>query len=261
MVPGNLFQKHYAFLSLVFAAVLMSSCSSGGPKIKPQASDSGSALYSEGSDMQPAQQVEEYVEDPNEPERIVEIETDYGTMVAKLYNGTPKHRDNFIKLAEDGFYDDLLFHRVMNRFMIQGGDPDSKGAPAGEQLGSGGPGYTVPAEFTPRYVHKKGALCAARQPDQVNPQKASSGSQFYIVHGTAITEDNWPAYEQQKFYGSEQKNQYIDAGAGYPPLDGEYTVFGEVISGLEVIDQIAAVKVDPRNRPEEDVKMKVRVIE
>ena len=196
------------------------------------------------------------------PERcLVEIETDFGTMTAELYNSTPKHRDNFIKLAEEGYYNDLLFHRVMNGFMIQGGDPQSRNAPAGKQLGMGGPSYQVPSEFVDSLVHVKGALAAARTPDQVNPEKKSSGSQFYIVHGGPVKEEMLNQIEAAKgfHYTPEQRKEYLEIG-GYPPLDRDYTVFGRVIKGLDVIDKIAATKTAPGDRPVQDVKMKMRVI-
>lgn len=183
----------------------------------------------------------------------VKISTDYGDMIAILYNETPLHRDNFIKLAKSGFYDGLIFHRVINSFMIQGGDPNSKGASFATQLGSGGPGYTIPAEIKPGLFHKKGALSAARLGDGANPEKRSSGSQFYIVQGTKYPSFNSPNPEINKVYTTV---------GGTPHLDGGYTVFGEVIQGLEVIDKIAAVKVRPGdNRPLEDVKMKVTIIQ
>ena len=190
---------------------------------------------------------------------MAEIETDFGVMKVQLYNSTPAHRDNFIKLANDGFYDDLLFHRVINNFMIQGGDPESKGAPAGKRLGGGGPGYTIPAEIGAPHI--KGALSAARQGDAVNPQKASSGSQFYIVHGTPLADERLEFFEKQKNikYNDAHKAKYLERG-GYPGLDGDYTVFGEVVEGLDVIDKIASVQVAPGDRPVEDVKMKVRII-
>ncbi len=196
------------------------------------------------------------------PEKcLVEIETDFGIMIAELSDATPLHRDNFSKLAEEGFYNDLLFHRVMQNFMIQGGDPKSKNAPAGSPLGGGSPGYEVPAEFTTNLVHVKGALAAARTPDRVNPEKKSSGSQFYIVHGKPITEDVLDRMEGKKDirYTPEQRKTYLENG-GFPSLDQNYTVFGQVISGFEVIDKIAAAKRDGRNRPEADIKMKVRLI-
>jgi len=189
---------------------------------------------------------------------LVEIETNFGTMVVHLYDDTPKHRDNFIKLAEENFYDDLLFHRVINGFMIQGGDPKSRGADAKARLGSGGPGYQVPAEFVDTLAHIKGALAAARTN---NPEKKSSGSQFYIVHGKKVSEQQIAMMESQKGirYSPEQREIYANQG-GTPFLDQEYTVFGQVIEGLDVIDKIAAVKTAPGDRPKEDVWMKVRVI-
>lgn len=196
------------------------------------------------------------------PEKcLVEIETDFGIMIAELSDETPLHRDNFSKLAEEGFYNGLLFHRVMQNFMIQGGDPKSKNAPAGSSLGGGGPGYQVPAEFNPNLVHVKGALAAARMPDQVNPNKESSGSQFYIVHGKYIDNNTLDKMEGRNDirYTPEQRKAYLENG-GFPSLDLNYTVFGQVISGFEVIDKIAAVRRDGRNRPEVDVKMKVRLI-
>lgn len=186
-----------------------------------------------------------------------EITTDFGTIEVILYNNTPKHRDNFIKLAEEGFYDDLLFHRVVNGFMIQGGDPDSKDAAPGQALGRGGPGYQIDAEIGA--PHLRGALAAARDG---NPLKRSSGSQFYIVQGRPVTEEALNQMEAQKSikYSPEQREVYKNEG-GSPFLDGEYTVFGEVISGMEVVDQIAEMNTDPNNRPTEDVRMKVRILD
>jgi len=197
----------------------------------------------------------------------VEITTPQGVMVVELYNETPQHRDNFIKLAGEGFYDDLLFHRVMKNFMIQGGDPNSRDAKPGTALGTGGPGYTVPAEFEPQFVHTKGALCSARQPDRSNPQRASSGSQFYIVQGNPMTPNQLATFASRISqstgkpfaYMPEQVAAYVELG-GYPPLDTQYTVFGRVIKGLEVIDAIADQTVDSRNRPLEDLKMTVKVL-
>lgn len=192
----------------------------------------------------------------------VKIETSMGDMVVKLYNETPKHRDNFIKLVKDGSYNDLLFHRVINNFMIQGGDPNSRGAKPGQMLGDGGVGYTIPAEFNPALIHKKGALAAARQGDEVNPNKESSGCQFYIVHGDLWNADKLKMVERRmgKTFTAEQAEVYATLG-GTPFLDGDYTVFGEVIEGLEVIDKIAAVKCGPMDRPVEDVKMRLTIIE
>jgi cyclophilin family peptidyl-prolyl cis-trans isomerase len=160
-------------------------------------------------------------------ETKVLIETTLGDIKIKLYNETPLHRDNFIALVEKKFYDGVLFHRVIKNFMIQAGDPDSKDAPSGKQLGAGGPGYTIPAEILPQFIHKKGAVAAARTGDFVNPQRASSGSQFYIVQNES----------------------------GTPYLNGSYSVFGEVLEGLEVVDKIADVKTAFADRPEEDVKI------
>jgi len=190
----------------------------------------------------------------SDPYQYATIETEFGNVTVKLYNSTPQHRDNFMKLAGEGFYEDLLFHRVISGFMIQGGDPESKGAPAGKSLGSGGPGYQIPAEIGAPHI--KGALAAARNG---NPEKKSSGSQFYIVHGKPVTDVQLDQIERQKNikYTPEQRSLYKSMG-GAPFLDMEYTVYGEVVSGLEVIDKIAAVQTAPGDRPVEDVKMKVR---
>ena len=197
-----------------------------------------------------------------EKEYYVKIETSYGDMVVKLYNETPKHRDNFLKLVKDGTYNDLLFHRVINQFMIQGGDPNSRNAKPGQMLGDGELGYTIPAEFVPGLYHKKGALAAARQADQVNPEKRSSSCQFYIVQGNKWDAAKLKMVEQRygKSFSEEQAKVYATLG-GTPFLDGDYTVFGEVVEGLEVVDKIAAVKCGPMDRPVEDVKMKMSIIE
>ncbi|MCL1850854.1 MAG: peptidylprolyl isomerase [Bacteroidetes bacterium] len=168
-----------------------------------------------------------------EPKKVQEvmqeviIETSLGNITIALYNETPLHRDNFIKLANDHFYDGVLFHRIIQNFMIQAGDPDSKGAAKGQRLGMGGPGYTIPAEILPQFSHKKGTLAAARQGDQVNPKRESSGSQFYIV----------------------------DNPNGAHHLDGAYTIFGEVIKGLDVVDKIASQPKDQADRPLTDIKI------
>jgi len=240
------------------------------------------------------------------------ISTSFGDIKIELYNETPLHRDNFIKLVNEGFYNDLLFHRVINNFMIQRGDPNSKGAMAGQSLGSGGPEYQIPAEFNSTFYHKKGALAAARQGDQGNPERKSSGSQFYIIHGTVYRTGQLDTLEMRMNAGLQQqlmRTYYNDAQdelnkfreakdeagfnkkiteirakadsasrvadgvtmpenrkkdystiGGYPSLDGAYTIFGQVIEGLEVIDKIAAVKTDQRNRPVEDVVMKIEVV-
>lgn len=247
-------------------------------------------------------------------ETKLKIETTAGDIVVKLYNETPQHRDNFIKLAENGTYEGTLFHRVIKDFMIQAGDPDSKNASKGQMLGAGDVGYTIPAEFVyPKYFHKKGALSAARQGDNVNPQKASSGCQFYIVTGKVYSDSALLSMEQQmnqmRFnnlfntlaskhakdiykmrkagdqeglmnlqdtliaqvekqladqpefrFTPEQVKAYTTVG-GTPHLDGEYTVFGEVLEGMDVVDKIQRVKTDRNDRPEEDVKIiKVEVL-
>lgn len=194
------------------------------------------------------------------PERcIFEIETEFGTMTGELYNATPQHRDNFIKLAEEGFYNDLLFHRVINGFMIQGGDPQSRNAPAGQMLGMGDPGYTIPAEFVDSLVHLKGSLCAARTN---NPEKRSSGSQFYIVHGNGpLTDATLDQVESMKrfHYTPEQRAAYKSIG-GTPHLDRDYTVYGRITKGLDVLDKIATTQTGQADRPVKDVKMTIRVI-
>lgn len=250
-----------------------------------------------------------------EKETVLKIETSMGDIKVKLYNETPKHRDNFIKLAKDGTYNGTLFHRVIKDFMVQAGDPESKNAPKGKMLGSGDVGYTVPAEFVyPKYFHKKSALSAARQGDEVNPKKESSGCQFYIVTGKVFNDSTLLNMEQQKnqnkvteafnalaqkhmkeiykmrkandqdglyalqdtlfiqaeaeaakqpdfHFTPEQIKAYTTVG-GTPHLDGEYTVFGEVVEGMDIVDKIQQVKTDRSDRPEEDVKIiNVSVIE
>ncbi len=208
-----------------------------------------------------AQKVDKQKKDGSK-EYYVKIETSYGDMVVKLYNETPLHRDNFIKLVKDGTYDGLIFHRVINQFMIQGGDPKSRDAKPGQMLGDGELGYTIPAEFVPGLFHKKGALAAARQGDEVNPKKASSSCQFYIVQGTTWDANRLKMVEQRmgKSFTAEEAEVYATLG-GTPFLDGDYTVFGEVVEGMEVIDKIAAVPCGPMDRPIEDVKMKMSIIE
>lgn len=202
-----------------------------------------------------------YKKEQTEAETMLLIKTNYGEMKVKLYNDTPKHRDNFIKLAKEGFFDGTLFHRVIKGFMIQGGDPESKNAKSGQQLGEGGPEYTIPAEFVPAHFHKKGALAAARMGDNVNPKKESSGSQFYIVQGKTYTEQDLTMMEARRGikYTEEQRKAYLTVG-GTPMLDQNYTVFGEVVEGFDVIDKIAEVKTANADRPVEDVKMEVKVI-
>lgn len=194
--------------------------------------------------------------------KIIIINTQMGDIKLKLYDETPLHRDNFIKLVTEHYFDSTLFHRVINNFMIQGGDPDSKRATAGAMLGNGGPSYTIPAEFVPTLIHKKGVLAAAREGDMVNPQKASSGSQFYIVQGKIFKTDELEMLSKRmgKTFTPDQIKTYTTIG-GTPHLDGSYTVFGEVISGWDVIDKIAAVATDQNNRPKEDIRMFVKFVE
>ncbi len=247
--------------------------------------------------------------------KVALISTKYGDIQVLLYNKTPLHRDNFIKLIKQGFYDSLLFHRVINNFMIQGGDPVSKNAKKNQTLGNGGPGYTIPAEFDTSFIHKKGALAAAREGDNINPEKRSSGSQFYIVQGTTYTDAQIDQMEQrinlqakQNYvrnyisktpkikskldslqknrnrkeiseliseieqtqkknidsasnfkYSIKQREIYKTLG-GTPHLDGAYTVFGEVIKGLDIIDSIAKVKTGKANRPVEDVIFSIKML-
>ena len=187
-----------------------------------------------------------------EKETLVLIKTSLGDITVKLYNDTPLHRDNFIKLINEGWYNNSPFHRVINNFMIQGGH---------NQDGRVDPGYTIPAEFRSNHIHKKGALAAARQGDQVNPKKASSGCQFYIVQGNVLTEAHIQMYKQR--YGltftEEQVEAYTTVG-GTPHLDGEYTVFGEVVEGLDVIDKIAKVKTGYMDVPVEAVTMTIEIL-
>ncbi len=198
-------------------------------------------------------------------EKMVEIITSYGNMVVKLYDSTPQHRDNFIKLVKSGFYDSLLFHRVIKDFMIQGGDPESKNADSAALLGNGeaAGGNMIPAEFKPNLIHKKGALAAARTD---NPEKASSNCQFYIVQGKKYTDVELNAVEcnvrsnNAAFSYSDNQRKMYEAIGGTPFLDQNYTVFGEVISGLDVIDKIAAIATDVNDRPQKNVSMKMKLL-
>ena len=184
------------------------------------------------------------------------FKTSEGDITIALYDNTPKHKENFLKLVKDGYYNGILFHRIIQGFMIQTGDPESKGAPAGKMLGNGGPGYTIPAEFKPENYHKRGAVAAARQGDQVNPTKASSGSQFYIVDGKPFNASMMAqiSYQYGKAFTDEQRKVYETIG-GAPFLDGDYTVFGEVVEGMDVVDKIAAKPKDRYDRPTADVKI------
>ncbi|MBC8111276.1 MAG: peptidylprolyl isomerase [Verrucomicrobia bacterium] len=188
---------------------------------------------------------------------LVTITTDFGEAKLILYDQTPKHKANFIKLAQKKFYDGLLFHRIIEGFMIQGGDPTSKNATPEQSLGDGNVGYTVPAEFDPKIFHKKGVIAAARDD---RPDKASSGCQFYIVQGKKFTDDMFPAAEKRsgRIIPEDQKQIYRTLG-GTPHLDMNYTAYGEVISGLEMVDKIAAQSKNTKDRPQKDIRMKVSV--
>lgn len=249
-------------------------------------------------------------------EKIAIISTKFGDIKIKLYDQTPLHRDNFVKLISEKFFDDLLFHRVIKGFMIQGGDPDSRNAKPETMLGNGGPGYNIPSEIVPGLFHKRGALAAARESDMINPKRESSGSQFYIVQGKVFTNQELDMIEanqnqalkkqiigkilkapenknmllkldslqksgnkeelnkfilsidpivekemakQGKFvFTAEQRKIYTTIG-GAPHLDGAYTVFGEVVEGMNVIDSISSIKTDKNDRPVVDVKMKIKL--
>ncbi len=194
-------------------------------------------------------------------EHLIKIETSLGDMIIKLYNETPGHRDNMIKLIHDDFYKDQLFHRVIGDFMIQGGDPHSVGAEKGQRLGTGGPGYTIPAEFNENLIHKKGALAAARQGDRMNPDKESSGSQFYLVQGRVYSPEELNLMGQKMMVNpSKEVSETYTTLGGTPHLDGSYSVFGEVVEGLEVLECIAAVDTDTYNRPLEDVVYSISLV-
>ena len=201
-------------------------------------------------------------------EPIVVISTKYGDIQIKLYEKTPKHRENFLKLVNENYFDSTTFHRVIQNFMIQGGDPDSKHAKPGVLLGNGGPDYTIPFEYVPEYIHKRGVLAAGRENDDVNPQMASSASQFYIVQGKKFTDAgldtlykkiNRQHKNAQNWKLTPHQREVYKTIGGTPHLDGFYTVFGEVISGMEVVDKIAALKTDSNNRPLQDVRMTVKL--
>ena len=203
----------------------------------------------------------------NDLQKDVEMVTDKGTILIRLSDSTPLHRDNFLRLVKQHYYDSILFHRVINHFMVQAGDPDSKRAKAGAELGNGGPNYTVPAEFRASLFHKKGMIAAAREGDDVNPLKASSGSQFYLTQGKVFTNAGLDSIETFRLQGRKipaaQRAVYTTIG-GTPHLDLNYTVFGEVISGLSVIDSIATVTTSGRqggDRPVQDVRiLKARLV-
>lgn len=215
-------KKTTLLILISMSAFLMGACNNTGKKAKEAKAVASTETTDASHEDALAFDPDMLSENP-----VFEIKTTKGDMIIRLYDETPLHRDNFIKLASERYYDGILFHRVIRDFMIQCGDPDSREAAPGERLGSGGPGYTVPAEFVPELYHKKGAIAAARTGDAVNPKKASSGSQFYIVHSEAACRQ----------------------------LDGNYTVFGEVLEGLDIIDTIAAVQTGPADRPVEDVRI------
>lgn len=199
--------------------------------------------------------------------RDVEMVTSKGTMIIRLSDSTPLHRDNFLKLVRQGFYDSILFHRVIKHFMVQAGDPNSKHPKPGETYGDGGPEYTIPAEFRTTLFHKKGVVAAARTGDNINPQRASSGAQFYIVQGKVFTDVGLDSVETFRLKGRKlpaaHREVYKTLG-GAPHLDQHYTIFGEVIKGLPVIDSIAAVPTGGRSggdRPLQDVQIiKARLV-
>jgi cyclophilin family peptidyl-prolyl cis-trans isomerase len=190
----------------------------------------------------------------------VRIKTAYGTCIIRLYNETPKHRDNFIKLVKQGFYNGTLFHRVIQNFMIQGGDPESKTAKPGAELGNGDLKYTVPAEFRDSLFHKRGVLAAARDD---NPAKASSATQFYIVEGKRYTDEDLDKLVNGRLKGRkipDSEREYYKSAGGTPQLDQSYTVYGEVVFGLDMVDRIADVKKDKKDRPLADVPMTVELL-
>lgn len=198
-----------------------------------------------------------FAQKSSKKDEVVTIKTNLGTIRVILFDETPKHKANFLKLTKDKFYDDLLFHRVIDDFMIQGGDPNSRNAKPDDMLGKGDNGYKIPAEFSPKLFHQKGALAAARDN---NPAKESSGCQFYIVQGRKWSKNdlNKQAARAARKLTDSQRKVYEEIG-GTPHLDGSYTVFGQVIDGMEVIDKIGAVEKDERDRPEKDVSMKMSV--
>ncbi len=246
------------FILLVNIGFLTSSCSHTEAQKRNTSVDKAITNIDDTSNIADNQQDST----KHKKEQLVKISTDYGDMIIKLYNETPKHRDNFIKLVKEGFYNGTIFHRVIKGFMIQGGDPQSRNPKPGVMYGNGGPGYTIPAEFNKQLFHKKGALAAAREGDAINPTKASSGSQFYIVQGRTFTNMELTTLGRQmgRIIPADQKEVYETLG-GTPFLDMNYTVFGEVIMGMDVIDKIAAVKTLRGDRPVKDIKMTVSLID
>lgn len=194
--------------------------------------------------------------------KYVKISTPKGECIVRLYNETPLHRDNFLKLTKAGFYNGTVFHRVIKNFMIQGGDPDSKTAKPEDELGNGGPKYTIPAEFRDSLFHKKGVLAAAREGDNVNPEKASSGSQFYLVQGKVFTDEQLNLLEQRrlKFEIAPYQREIYKTIGGTPHLDRNYTVYGEIVKGIALVDSVANVETGKADRPKEDIKMTISIL-
>ncbi|MBO6080720.1 MAG: peptidylprolyl isomerase [Bacteroidales bacterium] len=236
--------KRIFYSCIVLSIIALASCSSP-KKVKTEDASATTGATEQTSSKNNTQMMTKVL-----------FKTTFGDITVALYDDTPQHKANFIKLVNDKFYDGVLFHRIIKGFMIQGGDPNSKTAKAGQRLGDGDVGYTIPAEFVAGHYHKRGALAAAREPDQVNPQKASSGCQFYIVDGTVYDNDKMTLIAQRtgKTFSPEQVQAYTTVG-GAPWLDGDYTVFGEVIKGMDVVDKIAGQQKDGNDRPLEDIKI------
>lgn len=303
-------KKFYTIICIAVVACVIGLATNAGAK-KP-ARKSAATKPKMTQTEKPAQQSEPTPAERSDRDAIVEIITSEGPIKVKLYGDTPIHRDNFLKLAEEGYYDGVLFHRVIKDFMVQTGDPNSKKAESGTPLGAGDPGYTLPAEILyPKHYHKYGALAAARTGDQVNPERRSSGSQFYIVTGEKLTPRHLELMEErmandvkQKYWmklqkenidtirsmqksgdsegleklrqalieriekevevpkmSEEMKNDYLTIG-GTPHLDGQYTVFGEVLEGMDVVEKIQNVATDSSDRPTEDIRViSTKVIE
>lgn len=250
------------FLALFI--VTMASCGASNSKEKIKSDSENQAqteIIQEINNTQDNEIEKQEVATEQQDSTLVKLTTDFGEIVIYLYDKTPMHKENFIKLVKEGFYNGTLFHRVIQGFMIQGGDPNSKGAAADAMLGNGGPGYTLPAEITSEYYHKKGAVAAARLGDAQNPERESSGSQFYIVQGQVYNNSQMIQMQQNMrvSFSKDQKSDYTSIG-GTPHLDGQYTVFGEVIKGLDVIDKIAAVKTAAANRPIKNIEMTLEII-